>query len=48
MAGSGADSHCCLWVPEFVRFGREGCTGLRWIENVMSGKTTKIGRDLIL
>ena len=48
MAGSGADSHCCLWVPEFVRFEREGCTGLRWIGNVMAGKTTKIGKDLIL
>lgn len=45
---NGADSHCCLWVPEFIRFKREGCTGLEWVQNVVDGKTTQIGKDLIL
>lgn len=45
---NGATSHCCLWVPEFMRFEREGCTGLQWVKNVLEGKTTQIGKDLIL
>ena len=44
---NGATSHCCLWVPEFVRFKREGCTGLQWVRNVMEGKCTQIGTDLL-
>ena len=44
---NGATSHCCLWVPEFVRFQREGCTGLEWVKNVISGKQTQIGNDLL-
>ena len=46
--GNGATSHCCLWVPEFVRFEREGCTGLKWVQNVIDGKQTQIGSDLLL
>lgn len=45
---NGATSHCCLWVPEFMRFKREGCTGLQWVKNVLEGKTTQIGKDLLL
>ena len=45
---NGATSHCCLWVPEFVRFQREGCTGLEWVKNVISGKQTQIGNDLLI
>ena len=45
---NGGTSHCCLWMPEFVRFKREDCTGLKWIKNVMEGKTTKIGTDLLI
>ena len=48
VAFNGATSHCCLWVPEFVRFRREGCTGLQWIKNVMEGKCTQIGEDQLL
>ncbi len=29
VAFNGATSHCCLWVPEFMRFEREGCSGLQ-------------------
>ena len=47
VAGNGATSHCCLWVPEFMRFTREGCTGLQWVKNVIDGKTTQIGRELL-
>ena len=47
MASNGGTSHCCLWVPEFVRFEREGCTGLQFVKNVIEGKTTQIGRDLL-
>jgi len=47
IAGSGATSHCCLWVPEFMRFEREGCTGLQWVKNVMGGKPTQIGENLL-
>ena len=47
IASNGATSHCCLWMPEFMRFEREGCTGLQWVENVLDGKTTQIGRDLL-
>ena len=45
---NGATSHCCLWVPEFTRFEREGCTGLQWVKNVIEGKQTQIGEDLLL
>lgn len=48
VAGNGATSHCCLWVPEFVRFEREGCTGLQWVKNVLNGKQTQIGADLLI
>ncbi len=48
VAFNGATSHCCLWVPEFVRFEREGCTGLQWVKNVIDGKKTQIGADLLL
>lgn len=48
VAFNGATSHCCLWVPEFIRFKREGCTGLQWINNVMNGKCTQIGNDQLL
>ena len=44
---NGATSHCCLWVPEFMRFEREGCTGLQWVKNVMAGKTTQIGMEFL-
>ena len=47
-AYNGGTSHCCLWVPEFMRFKREGCTGLDWIENILSGKTSQIGRNLLI
>ncbi|MCR4728642.1 MAG: hypothetical protein K5796_08345 [Lachnospiraceae bacterium] len=47
VAYNGATSHCCLWVPEFMRFEREGCTGLQWVKNVVDGKTTQIGRELL-
>ena len=47
-AFNGATSHCCLWVPEFMRFKREGCTGLDWVKNVLGGKTTQIGRNLLI
>ncbi len=45
---NGATSHCCLWVPEFMRFTREGCSGLDWVNNVLEGKTTQIGKDLMI
>ena len=45
---NGATSHCCLWVPEFMRFKREGYTGIDWIKAVMEGKTVQIGKDLIV
>ena len=48
VAFNGATSHCCLWVPEFVRFKREECTGLQWVRNVMEGKCTQIGTDLLV
>ena len=48
VAFNGATSHCCLWVPEFVRFKREECTGLKWVRNVMEGKCTQIGTDLLV
>ena len=44
---NGATSHCCLWIPEFMRFEREGCTGLQWVRNVIDGKTTQIGSNLL-
>ena len=44
---NGATSHCCLWIPEFMRFEREGCTGLQWVRNVIDGETTQIGRNLL-
>ncbi len=47
VAFNGATSHCCLWVPEFARFKREGCTGLQWVKNAVDGKTTQIGSDLL-
>ena len=47
-AYNGGTSHCCLWVPEFMRFKREGCTGLAWIENILSGKPSQIGRNLLI
>ena len=47
MASNGATSHCCLWIPEFMRFEREGCTGLQWVKNVIEGKKTQIGRELL-
>ena len=47
VAFNGATSHCCLWVPEFMRFEREGCTGLQWVKNVLEGKPTRIGEELL-
>ena len=47
VAFNGATSHCCLWVPEFMRFKREECTGLDWVRNVVDGKTTQIGTAFI-
>lgn len=48
VAFNSATSHCCLWVPEFMRFECEGCTGLDWIENVLSGRTSQIGGSLLI
>ena len=44
---NGATSHCCLWVPEFMRFSREGCSGLQWVKNVLEGRPTQIGEELL-
>ena len=44
---NGCTSHCCLWVPEFMRFTREGVSGLQWVKNVMDGKTTQIGNEFL-
>lgn len=44
---NGATSHCCLWMPEFMRFTREGCTGLQWVKNVIEGKKTQIGAEYL-
>jgi len=48
VAFNGATSHCCLWVPEFMRFEREGCSGLQWVKNVLEGRPTQIGEKLLL
>jgi hypothetical protein len=47
VAFNGATSHCCLWVPEFMRFECEGCSGLQWTKNVLEGRTTRIGEKLL-
>ncbi len=47
VAFNGATSHCCLWVPEFMRFEREGCSGLQWVKNVLAGRPTRIGEELL-
>ena len=44
---NGANSHCCLWVPEFMRFKREGYTGIQWLRGVVKGETIRIGESLI-
>jgi len=48
LEGSGGTSHCCLWLPEFMRFEREGVNGIEWVNNVLKGKTTQIGKNLLI
>ena len=47
VAFNGATSHCCLWIPEFMRFEREGCSGLQWVKNVLEGRPIQIGEQLL-
>lgn len=47
LESNGATSHCCLWVPEFMRFKREGTTGIEWLQSILDGKTVQIGKDLL-
>ena len=48
LEGNGGTSHCCLWIPEFMSFEREGVNGIEWVNNVLEGKTTQIGQYLII